>query len=250
MTRNNFVIDCRRRILIILTKNDRLLQSRAPCYIEISTIHDFGRLVCAFERTPLLTFSFNRNEEHLLATHMDFISNIPPYLLRKISKQRLIILPIAYSGVAEEVIVVDSILNPAYIYSPIISIEKFPKAFSRTAKIAKNTGYVPIKLKDLSSLAKVASSRMNYDESPLPLFVFKSKASHVIGTTVTLGESDSIAYFYYVTSVEEPLSSFIKYSSQKNEQPTFSNNIHETWFNLLKARSRLASTNPLVTIYE
>jgi len=224
------------------------LQSRAPCYIEISTIQDFGRLVCAFERTPLLTFSFKRNEEHLLATQMDFISNIPLIYFVKHPKDGQF-LAYRHSGGTEEVVVVDSILNPAYIYSPIISIEKFPKAFSRTARIAKNTGYVPIKLKDLSSLAKVASYRMNYDESPLPLFVFNSKTSHVIGTTVTLGEADSIAYFYYVTSVEEPLSSFIKYSSQKNEQPTFSNNIHEHGSIYIKL-VRLASTNPLVTIYE
>jgi len=90
---------------------------------------------------------------------------------------------------------------------------------------------------------------MNYDEPPLPLFVFKSKGYHVIGTAVTLGESDSIAYFYYVTSTEDPLNSFIKYSSQKNEQPTFSNNIHEHGSIYIKL-VRLASTNPLVTIYE
>ncbi|MGA8565491.1 MAG: hypothetical protein WB587_12140, partial [Nitrososphaeraceae archaeon] len=92
------------------------MQSRAPCYIEISTIQDFGRLVCAFERTPLLTFSFKRNEEHLLATQMDFISNIPLIYFVKHPKDGQF-LAYRHSGGTEEVVVVDSILNPAYIYS-------------------------------------------------------------------------------------------------------------------------------------
>ncbi len=184
----------------------------------------------------------------MLATQIDFLNNIPLIYFVRYPKGGHF-LAYRHSGGTEEVVIVDSILNPAYIYSPIIAIEKFPRAFSRTAKIAKNSGYVPIKLKDLSSLAKVASYRMIYDEPPLPLFVFKSKGIHIIGTTVTLGESDSIAYFYYVTTTEEPLKSFIKYSSQKNEPPTFSNNIHEHGSVYIKL-VRLASANPLVTTYE
>ena len=63
----------------------RALQIKSPFFIEVSTIQDFGRLVCAFERTPLLTFSFKSAKDDLLATQIDFLNNIH-YLLRKISK--------------------------------------------------------------------------------------------------------------------------------------------------------------------
>lgn len=228
--------------------NDSLLQSRAPYYIEISTINDFGRLVCAFERTPLLTFSFTKGEHHVFATQMDFLNNIPVIYYVKYPTEGQF-LAYKHSGGTEEVAIVNSISNPVYVYSPVIAVEKFPKAFSRTAKIGKNSGYVPIKLKDITSLAKIASFKMIYDEAPLPLFVFKSESGYIIGTAVTLGESDSISYFYYITSTVEPVNSFVKYSSQKNESTVFSNNIEEHGYIYIKL-VKLLGSNPLVKTYE
>jgi len=142
---NGLVTDYRRRILIILLKNDRLLQTRAPCYIEISTIHDFGRLVCAFERTPLLTFSFNRNEEHLLATQIDFLGNIPLIYFVKYPNDGQF-LAYRHTGGAEEVIVVDSILNPAYIFTYHI-YRKIPQSIFSNCKDSKEYRICPDKIK-------------------------------------------------------------------------------------------------------
>lgn len=224
------------------------MQSRAPYYLEISTINDFGRLVCAFERTPLLTFSFEKGQDHVLATQIDFLNNIPVIYYVRFPKEGQF-LAYRHSGGIEEVAIVNSVSNPVYVYSPVISIEKFPKAFSRNAKIAKNVGYVPIKLKDLTSLAKIASYKMIYDEAPLPLFVYKLQTNHVIGTAVSLGESDNISYFYYITRTDEPLNSFVKYSSQKNEPTCFSNNIEAHGYIYIKL-VKLAAPNPLVKTYE
>lgn len=224
------------------------MQSRAPYYIEISSINDFGRLVCAFERTPLLTFSFTKGEHHVLATQIDFLNNIPViYYVKHPTEGQF--LAYRHSGGTEEVVIVNSISNPVYVYSPVIAVEKFPKAFSRNARLGKNSGYVPIKLRDIASLAKIASFKMIYDEAPLPLFVFKSQSGHVIGTAVTLGESDSISYFYYITTKDEPVSSFLKYSSQKNESTVFSNNVEEHGYIYVKL-VRLLGSNPLVKTYE
>lgn len=224
------------------------MQSRAPYYIEISSINDFGRLVCAFERTPLLTFSFTKGEHHVFATQIDFLNNNPViYYVKHPTEGQF--LAYRHSGGTEEVVIVNSISNPVYVYSPVIAVEKFPKAFSRNAKLGKNSGYVPIKLRDIASLAKIASFKMIYDEAPLPLFVFKSQSGHVIGTAVTLGESDSISYFYYITTKDEPVSSFLKYSSQKNESTVFSNNVEEHGYIYVKL-VRLLGSNPLVKTYE
>ena len=225
-----------------------MLQSRAPYYLEVSTINDFGRLVCAFERAPLLTFSFKKGEDQVLATQIDFLNNVPViYYVRYPNEGQF--LAYKHSSGIEDVTIVNSVSNPVYVYSPIISIEKFPKAFSRTSKISKNAGYVPIKLKDLTSLAKIASYKMIYDEAPLPLFVYKLQTTHVIGTPVTLGESDNISYFYYITRTDQPVNCFVKYASQKKMVACLSDNLEEHGYIYIKL-VKLAVPNPLVKTYE
>lgn len=224
------------------------MQSRAPYYLEVCTISDFGRLVCAFERAPLLTFSFVKGQDHVLATQIDFLDNVPVIYYVKYANEGQF-LAYKHSGGIEEVTIVNSVSNPVYVYSPIISIEKFPRAFSRTSKVSKNVGYVPIKLKDLSSLAKIASYKMIYDEAPLPLFVYKQQKNFVIGTPVTLGESDNLSYFYYITMMDKPPNYFVKYASQKNMVACMSDSLEEHGYIYIKLVN-LAAPNPLVKTYE
>ena len=224
------------------------MQSKPPYYLEVSTIKDFGRLVCEFERAPLLTFSFKKGDDNVLATQIDFLNNVPViYYVRYPNEGQF--LAYRHSGGIEEVTIVNSVSNPVYVYSPVISIEKFPKAFSRTSKISKNAGYVPIKLKDLTSLAKIASYKMIYDEAPLPLFVFKLQSMYVIGTPVTLGDSDNVSYYYYITGTDQPLNCFVKYASQKNMVACLSDNLDEHGYIYIKL-VKLAVPNPLVKIYD
>lgn len=224
------------------------MQSRAPYYLEVCTISDFGRLVCAFERAPLLTFSFVKGHDHVLATQIDFLDNVPVIYYVKYANEGQF-LAYRHSGGIEEVTIVNSVSNPVYMYSPIISIEKFPRAFYRTSKVSKNAGYVPIKLKDLNSLAKIASYKMIYDEAPLPLFVYEQHTKFVIGTPVTLGESDNLSYFYYITMTDKPLSYFVKYASQKNMVACMSDSLEEHGYIYIKLVN-LATPNPLVKTYE
>jgi hypothetical protein len=224
------------------------LQTRAPYYLELCTINDFGRLVCAFERAPLLTFSFLKGQDHVLATQLDFLNNVPVIYYVKCPNEGQFLAYRHSSGV-EEVTVVNTVSNPVYMYSPIISIEKFPRAFSRTPKVSKNVGYVPIKLKDLTSLAKIASYKMIYDEAPLPLFVYKQQTIFIIGTPVVLGESDNVSYFYYITRTDRPLNYFVKYASQKNMVACLSDNLEEHGYIYIKLVN-LAAPNPLVKTYE
>lgn len=150
-------------------------------------------------------------------------------------------------GVTEEVSVVDSVMNPSFIYTPIINVDKFPATLTRKARVNKKSGYISIRLRDLSSLAKVAAYKTIYDEPPLPLLIYKEKNNFVVGSAISLIESDTISYFYYVVLDEEPTSSFLRYSSQKVEQPSFSNRIDEHGYVYLKL-IRLASGHPLVKI--
>jgi hypothetical protein len=92
---------------------------------------------------------------------------------------------------------------------------------------------------------------MIYEESPLPLFVFKStkKSKYVVGTALNMAESDGISYFYYATISESPVQSFIKYSSLKSEDPTFTNNLEEHGYIYIKL-IKLLGSHPLVKVNE
>jgi hypothetical protein len=193
-------------------------------------------------------FSLVLDQQFVFAVQTDFIEGRPViYFVKSEETKYGQYMAYRITGVTEEVAVVDSVVNPSFIYTPIINVDKFPPTLTRKARVNKNSGYVSIRLRDLSSLAKVAAYKTIYDESPLPLLIFKDKTNFVVGSAISLIESDTISYFYYVVLDEEPINSFLRYSSQKVEQPSFSNRIDEHGYVYLKL-IRLASGHPLVKI--
>jgi hypothetical protein len=195
-------------------------------------------------------------KEHIFAVQTDFISGRPViYFVKSLQIKDGQYLAYRVTGGTEEVIVVDSVANPTFVYSPIINIDTFPPTLTKTARIDKKSGYISIKLRDLASLAKVAAYKTIYDEPPLPLFLFKEISNtktcygkFVIGAAMSLNESDTISYFYYILLDEEPKDPFLRFSSQKVEQPSFSNRIDEHGHIYLKL-IKLADNHPLVGIY-
>jgi hypothetical protein len=229
------------------------LHLKAPYYIELEHINDFGRLVCALERTPLPTFSVELNKEHVLAVQSDFINERPVlFFVKKAFDVSAQYLAYRITGGSEEIRMVDLGVNPTYVYSPIIHVDKFPLFMTRKARVGRKRGYIGIRLKDLSSLAKVAAYKTIYDEPPLPLILFKDRYQNddkiVIGAAMNLNESDTISYFYYIFINEQPRSPFLRYSSQRVEQPSFSNRIDEHGYIYLKVIT-LSGDHPLVRIY-
>lgn len=216
--------------------------------MELLNLNNFGRLVCALERTPVPAFSLVLNQQFVFAVQTDIIDGRPViYFVKSEEMKYGQYMAYRITGVTEEVSVVDSVVNPSFIYTPIINVDKFPTMLTRKARVNKNSGYISIRLRDLSSLAKVAAYKTIYDEPPLPLLIFKEKSSFVVGSAISLIESDTISYFYYIILDEEPTNSFLRYSSQKVEQPSFSNRIDEHGYIYLKL-IRLASGHPLVKL--
>jgi hypothetical protein len=223
---------------------------KAPCYVQLDSIKDFGRLVCALERTPLPAFSLALSGEHILAVQADFIGGRSViYFASTPELKEGQYLAYRVSNGIEEVTVVDSVVNPTFVYSPIINVSRFPPAMARKAiKIDKNSGYFVIQLKDLASLAKVAAYKTMYDEPPLPLFMFREGSKVIVGAAMSMNDNDTVAYFYYVSIDHEPKDPFLRYSSQKVEQPLFSSRIDEHGYIYLKL-VKLASAHPLVKTY-
>ena len=133
------------------------MQLKSPFYIELCNMKDFGRLVCALERAPLPAFSLILNNEHVFAVQTDFINGRPViYFVKSLQIKDGQYLAYRVTGGTEEVVVVDSVANPTFVYSPIINIDTFPRTLTKIARIDKKSGYISIKLRDLASLAKVA----------------------------------------------------------------------------------------------
>lgn len=234
----------------VCIKNYNKLRLKSPCYIELYDMKDFGRLVCALERAPLPAFSLFLNKEHVFAVQTDFINGRPViYFVKSAQLKDGQYLAYRVTGGTEEVAVVDSVANPTFVYSPIIHIDKFPPRLTKAARVDKKSGYIAIGLKDLSSLAKVAAYKTIYDEPPLPLFLFKKSDNKkfVIGAAMSLSESDTISYFYYILIDDEPRDHFLRFSSQRVEQPSFCSRVDEHG-NIYLKLIKLAENHPLVGI--
>jgi hypothetical protein len=237
------------------------LKAKSPYYVELYSMNDFGRFVCALERTPLPTFSLSLNLNKVLAVQADITDGRPIiYFVKNTVEKVGQYLAYRITGASEETTIVDSIGNPSFVYSPIINIEKLPSVMLKNSRISKKSGYAAIKLMDIYSLAKVAAYKTIYDEPPLPLFLFSQDGStennalpasqkFVLGATINLTETDSVSYFYYIVINEEPKFGYIRFSSQSLDQPSFSNRIDEHGYVYLKI-IRLAHSHPFVLSYE
>jgi hypothetical protein len=237
-------------ILYALTIRRFDLRLKAPVYIPLASLKDFGRLVCALERAPMPTFALMYSGKQVLAAQLDVINGRPVIYYVEADVKNSQYLAYRTSLGIEEVMLADSVGNPTFVYSPILNVERLPQAFSKSAKLDKSSGYTVIKLKDLASLAKVAAYKTIYEEAPLPLFLAKQKSGEVlVGTTMSVSENDSLPYFYYVLLPSEPREPFLRYASQRPEQPTFCQSLDEHGYIYLKV-IKLAADHPLVKAYD
>ena len=190
------------------------------------------------------------NKDRILAVQTDFVNGVPIiyYTRKTIDFNHNQYLAYRCNGIIEEVYVAETASNPLYSYSPIINIEKMPSLLSKNSRKNKRFNYIKIKVSDLSSLAKVAAYKTIYDEPPLPLLVFKQAKSkkYTIGTALNLMESDLSNYFYYLEIENENILNFLRYSSQKNEIPIFTNNIENHGYIYLKV-IKLLKDHPLIS---
>lgn len=223
---------------------------KAPCYIALAGFKDFARLVCALERIPLPAFSLEFNKENVLAAQADIINGRAVIYYAKTDQTSGQYLAYRITNGVEEVLLADSVGNPTFVYSPVLSVDKFPPTLTKSARVDKKSGYTVIKLKDVSSLAKVAAYKTMFDEPPLPLFFYRETGgSLILGSPMSTNDNESISYFYYVVLDEEPKEPFLRYSSMKNENPVFSSRLDEHGYVYLKV-IRLQGDHPLVKTYD
>ena len=141
------------------------MELKSPFYVEILDLNNFGRLVCALERSPLPSFSVHLNGVHIFSVQTEFMGGIPVIYFVKYPESERDLRSISYQYLAyrctsasELAFPVETASNPLFVYSPIINIEKLPPVMEKSSRQIKKLAYTKIKLRDLSSLAKVAGA--------------------------------------------------------------------------------------------
>lgn len=220
---------------------------KPPTFIELEGLNDLGRLACALERVALPIFSIKSAFGRMLSTQLDLFMGTPIFYAVKTEVHNHFL---AYrnAGGHEEVVLVDSPLNPGFSYAPIIGVSKLPPIFEKglVGKTPVRDRFLSMEVEDLSSLARVAAYKIIFEEPPLPLFLFTQENKWVLGTFTRIDEYEEASLFFYYALPSPPAERFLKYSTFKSQDPTFTNRIDEHGQVYIKI-VKLAKGHPLVT---
>ncbi len=211
---------------------------KLPRYIEVGSNLEFSRLVCALERTPRVSFLHEHDGKKVLSVQMDLLKEKPIIYFTPVEKLGHY-LCYGFKAGREESSVVNSTIDTARLYSPIIKIKSLPASLrSGSGTIDK---YHPIELEDIASLAKLS---YGFEDSPFPLFSFPFKDKWLMGVFMNFSE-EGISYFCHIVMDEEPKRSFLKFATNNGIQPSIVDDPNEHGYSYIKI-IKLKDTHPLV----
>jgi hypothetical protein len=213
--------------------------------VEVGSMLDLGRLACALERIPL-PIVYMEVGGGVMGVQFNSLDSIPLFYYVGASEVGHFL---AYRNMdgREEVIAVDRMDNPSYMYAPVIFAAEPPPGFSiKSRKTTRSRVFSPVQLRDLASLAKLSAYHMMYSEQVLPIYSFPSPAGWVLGVMVVPEDSGS-GYFYYVPLERPPEEGFLKYDMHGGSTTAFTNKMTEHGFLFFKI-IRLKERHPLVSL--
>ncbi len=212
------------------------------CFIELQSLLDLGRLSCALERAPFPIFASRHAGKTRLAVQTDLFMGIPIFYYFEVDHATEFL---AYksTGEAEDVQLVDSTQAPSFIYSPLIHVLRLPKVLEHRGHFSER--FLAAEVADLSSLVKIASYKMLYEEPPLPLYTFKNGSVWTIGSFARLDDYEEASLFFYTNVTAEPEQGFVRYSPARLTETAFSKRTDEHGFIYVKV-IKLAEKHPLV----
>ena len=212
------------------------------CFVRLNSITDLGRLSCALERAPFPLFSFKHDGSTRIAAQADLFMGTPIFYYCD-SENGGEFLAYRSTGDAEEVQLVQSAGNATYLYAPVIRVNKMPEPL--TPKGDFSDKFMSVEVMDLSSLVKVGTYKMLFEEPPLPLFAFKNGTGWVFGAFARIDDYEEASVFFYTRSTEPPGSGFIRYSPDKLAETAFVNRTDEHGYYYIKV-VKLDEPHPLV----
>jgi hypothetical protein len=214
------------------------------CFVRLSSLGELGRLSCALERAPFPLFAFKQGSLTRIAAQADLFLGTPIFYFVDTDSTGEFL---AYrnSGESEDVQLVSSANNAAFLYAPIIKINKMPAGLN--AKKEFDDKFMSVEVQDLASLVKVGTYKMLFEEPPLPLFSFKNGDGWVIGTFARIDDYEEASLFFYTKNDNEPPSGFVRYSPDKIADTTFVKRSDEHGFYYIKV-VKLSEKHPLVQL--
>jgi hypothetical protein len=214
------------------------------CFVKLSSLAELGRLSCALERAPFPLFAFKQAGGVRLAAQADLFMGTPVFYYIDTDKTGEFL---AYrnSGDGEEVLLTALANNPVYLYAPVIKVNGMPSSLE--PKVSFQEKFISMEVQDLSSLAKVGTYKMLFEEPPLPLFAFRNGDGWVVGTFARIDDYEEASIFFYARMKEEPPSGFVKYAPDKLSETTFVKRTDEHGFLYVKI-VKLLEKHPLVAL--
>ena len=217
--------------------------AKLPHYVEVSNRIEFSRLICALERVPRTSFSFEHEGSPVLAVQMDLIKERPVIYFTREGKSGHYV-SYGFKAGKEDSDIINTITNPTYLYSPIVRVKTLPASLKPETKTEDLNYYEPLELEDLESLVKLS---YGFEESPFPLFAFPTGDKWMVGVFMNFNESDEVSFFCHVILDKEPQNPFLKYSSQNGVEPSFAPSVNEHGYSYLKV-IKLKDRHPLVKL--
>jgi hypothetical protein len=185
-----------------------------------------------------VSFLHEHDGKKVLSVQMDLLKEKPIIYFTPVEKLGHY-LCYGFKAGREESSVVNSTIDTARLYSPIIKIKSLPASLrSGSGTVDK---YHPIELEDMASLAKLS---YGFEDSPFPLFSFPFKDKWLMGVFMNFSE-EGISYFCHIVMDEEPKRSFLKFATNNGIQPSIVDDPNEHGYSYIKI-IKLKDTHPLV----
>ena len=223
-------------------KEERSLSG--ACFVKLESLTELGRLSCFQERAPFPLFAMTRGGEHWVAAQADLFMGVPVFYYAE-TQEGGEFLAYRKGPDGEEVRLVDGANNASFLYAPVIKTAKLPTRLSPRDDFPDR--FMAMEVKDLQSLAKVATYKMFFEEPALPLFAFKEGNGWVVGTFARIDDYEEASIFFYWRSNQQPTSGFVRYASDKIGDTGFVTKTEEHGYQYVKV-VRLAEKHPLVAL--
>lgn len=227
----------------MLPKKDEPSLSGA-CFVKLESLADLGRLSCFQERAPFPLFAIKKDGKTWIAAQADLFMGVPIFYYAETPENGEFL---AYrKGLdSEEVQLIEGANNASFLYAPIIKTVRLPSRLEPRKDFPDR--FMAMEVRDLQSLAKVATYKMFFEEPPLPLFAFKNGDAWVIGTFARIDDYEEASIFFYWKTKEQPTSGFVRYKPDKIGDTGFVSKTEEHGYNYVKV-VKLAEKHPLVEL--
>jgi hypothetical protein len=207
--------------------------------LPLKSLLDLGRLACALERVPYPVLHLEFEGREVLGVLLSQLDRHIPFC-HFIAEAGWVgqgqFLAYKLREGEEKVAFTDYMLDPTHQYAPLIRLGEPAGWITRALKQGppRMPDYTPLRLKDLTSLVKLASYRLVVEESIPPLLTFEAHGGWVLGFFSVQENSYVAPIFVYAKLESEPTAPFLRYDLKGGPSVSMAADTFEHGFLYLK----------------